>query len=130
MLGDQIAESKLVPALPSFGISIKLEDAFHGSQRYTWKNHDVLEIAARHPSLKRYLGPKNKNFPGQESQHFRVLLAEIVSDAVCARLLGRNIETNPSDYVNADWDLYYLEFSDLMSNFLPKAHELVVPDID
>ena len=87
-------------------------------------------IAARHPSLKRYLGSKEAGFPGQNNRHFRVLIGEIVADAVCARLLRQNERARPEDYEGADWDIYYSEFSRLMTRFLPIAHKLAVPDAD
>ncbi len=117
-----------MPVTPTgAGISIKIEDVDLGNQRYRWRKNE-LEIAARHPSLKRYLGAKVDGFPGQESPDFRVLVAEIVADAVCARLLGDNIQRRPYEYEGADWDLYYAEFSRYMTNFLPKAHKLVLPN--
>lgn len=126
-LGDHKAETNIYVA-PSegAGIEIKLEDVTYGAQRYRWKSN-VLEIAARHPSLSRYLGSKSEQFPGQDQRHFRVLLAEIVADAVCAKVLRHNIQANPADFEIADWDTYYSDFSELMNEFLPKAHELVVP---
>ena len=127
-LSDHSAETDIVVApLEGTGITIKLEDVAHGTQRYRWKKN-VLEIAARHPSLSRYIGSKSEQFPGQEERHFRVILAEIVADAVCSNILRHNIQINPADYENADWDLYYAAFSELMDRFLPTAHELVVPD--
>ncbi len=127
-LGPHSAETEIMAALPEgTGITIKLEDVDHGAYRYRWKKN-VLEIAARHRSLSRYLGPKSDQFPGQEERQFRVLLAEIVSDAVCSQVLRHNIETNAADYQDADWDQYYAEFSEYMAKFLPRAHELVVPD--
>ena len=127
-LGDYIAKAKLMVAPEEgTGITIKLEDVSHGAQRYRWKNN-LLEIAARHPSLARYIGPKSEQYPGQEERHFRVLLSEIVADAVCSQVLRHNIEANPLDFEDADWDRYYAEFSELMDRFLPMAHELVVPD--
>ena len=129
-LGDHSAETKIVAASPKgTGIEIKLEDISHGDQRYKWTKN-VLEIAARHPSLSRYLGPKSEQFPGQEKSYFRVLLAEIVADAICSRILGKNTQNYPEDYESADWDQYYAEFSELMNQFLPGAHESVFPDIE
>ena len=105
---------------------IKLEDIDLGNQRYRWRQN-VLEIAGKHPSLRRYLGEKATGFPGQESIHFRLLLAEIVAEAVCAHLLSRNVEASPEDYEDADWDLYYAEYSKYMTKFLPIAHKLQCP---
>lgn len=54
-------------------------------------------------------------------------IAEIVADAFCFELMRKNIEANPADYANADWDLYYAEFSEHMTKFLPTVHALVIP---
>ena len=56
------------------GIKIKLEDIKIANQRYRWRQN-VLEIAARHPTLKQYLGSAPQ-FQGQDDKHFRVMLAE------------------------------------------------------
>lgn len=105
------------------GISIKLEDIDLGNQRYSWRNN-VLRIAARHPSLKRYLGPKSANFPGQEKQHFRVILAEIVADAVCSKVIEKREAAGQYDDEDSDWNFFYAEWSKLMTEFLPLAHSL------
>ncbi len=112
---------------PGADLQIKLEDIDHKNQRYRWRQN-LLEIAAKHPSLKRYLGRKEDGFPGQDSKHFRLLLAEIVADAVCAQLLSRNIQDNPEEFEEADWDLYYAEYSKYMTEFLPIAHKLQCPE--
>ena len=129
-LGDHSAETRIAAASPKgTGIEIKIEDISHGNQRYKWTNN-VIEIAALHPSLSRYLGPKEKQFPGQEKSYFRVLLAEIVADAICSKILDERTQTDFEDYRGADWDRYYADFSELMNEFLPDAHELVFPDIE
>lgn len=125
--GEAAAEvSSVLPA--GFGIRIKLRDVDLGNQRYRWRQN-VLEIAARHQSLARYLGDKANGFPGQDSIHFRLLLAEIVSDALCAQMLSRDIQNAPEDYEDADWDLFYAEYSKLMTSFLPIAHEVQLPAV-
>ncbi len=126
-LGDEEAETELRALPPTgAGIVIKLEDVDHGALRYRW-NKNVLEIGARHPSLKRYLGPKSERYPGQDELHFRILLAEVVAEALCARRLQGNIEANPGDFEAMSWDDYYRYFSELMSRFLPKAQGLMAP---
>ena len=128
-LGDEEAETELRALAPTgAGIVIKLEDVDHGALRYRW-NKNVLEIGARHPSLKRYLGPKSERYPGQDALHFRVLLAEVVAEALCARRLQGNIEANPGDFEAMSWDDYYRHFSELLSKFLPKAHGLMAPGV-
>ena len=128
-LGKHEAETELraAPATGA-GIVIKLEDVDHGALRYRW-NKNVLEIGARHPSLKRYLGPKSEQYPGQDELHFRVLLAEVVAEALCARRLQANIESNPRDFEGMAWDDYYRHFARMMSEFLPKAHGLMAPGV-
>ncbi|WP_420462737.1 hypothetical protein [Candidatus Palauibacter sp.] len=129
-LGEHEAETELraAPAAGS-GIVIKLEDVDHGALRYRW-NRNVLEIGARHPSLKRYLGPKSEQYPEQDALHFRVLLAEVVAEALCARRLQGNIDANPRDFEGSSWDEYYRHYARMMSEFLPKAHGLMAPGAD
>ena len=88
------------------------------------------EIGARHPSLQRYLGRKSESFPGQDALHFRVLLAEVVAEALCARRLEGNVRANPGDFKGMTWDDYYRHFAELMSRFLPNAHRLMAPEIE
>jgi hypothetical protein len=126
-LGDAAA-SALVSCTPPLGaeLSIKLEDVDLVNQRYRWRQN-VLEIAARHPSLRRYLGT-SPSFVGQESKHFRLLVAEVVADAVCALLVRRNVQANQEEFEDADWDVYYALYSKLMTAFLPRAHQLQCPE--
>jgi len=108
-------------------LKIRIEDIDLGNQRYRMRNN-VIEIAGRHPSLRRYLGSAAESFPGQNAEHFRVLVAEIVADAVCADIVSRSADANPEGYANADWDRYYAEYSEYMTKFLPIAHKIVVPE--
>ena len=127
-LGEVRAEAKVSSHRPlGADLSIKLEDIDLGNQRYRWRQN-VLEIAGRHPSLRRYLGDKEHNFPGQESKHFRVLMAEVVSDAVCALLVRRSVQASPEEYEDADWDVYYAQYSKFMTLFLPIAHRFQCPE--
>lgn len=107
-------------------MKISIEDIDLANQRYRLKNNH-LEIAARHLSLRRYLGSRADGFPGQEDERFRVLIAEIVAEAVCADVISRSAELNPEAYVNADWDRYYAEYSEYMTKFLPIAHKIQIP---
>ena len=125
-IGDKEATAELFGVQPlGTGIKIKLEDISLGNQRYRWRQN-VLEIAARHPALERYLGP-SPEFDGQDDKHFRVVLAEVIAEAVCARLIGEIVRNNPEDYEDADWDRFYSEYSSLITSFLPEAHKLQVP---
>ncbi len=125
-LGAEEATAELFGVEPlGAGIKIKLEDISLGNQRYRWRQN-VLEIAARHPALQRYLGPAPE-FDGQDAKHFRVVLAEVTADAVCARLVSDRVRASPEEYEGADWDQYYAEYSQLITRFLPIAHKLQVP---
>ncbi len=73
------------------------------------------------PSSGRAVPPEE--FAGQEEKHFRVLLAEIVAEAVCSLLISKNSALRPEDYDDFDWDAYYASYTKLMTEFLPIAHE-------
>jgi hypothetical protein len=124
---DKKCEAEVVSRDPlGTSISIKLENVDHVNQRSRWRGA-VLEIAAKHPSVSRYLGPF-PDFAGQEERHFRVLLAEIVAEAVCSLLISKNAESRPGEYAEYDWDAYYADYTKLMTEFLPIAHESQVKD--
>lgn len=117
--------------LKGSSISIKVLPIDLGNQRYMWRRNTLeLQIAARHPSLKRYLGTESDNFPGQDTRHFRLLLAEIVADAVCGKIIERREKAGHYEDEQQDWNQFYAEFSSLMTRFLPIAHKLQVPDSD
>lgn len=127
-LGKAKATAKIISVRPvGADLSIKLDDIDLGNQRYRWRQN-VLEVATRHPSLRRYLGDPKDGFPGQESKHFRLLLAEVVSDAVCALLVRRNVQASPEEFEDADWDQYYAMYSKYMTQFLPIAHRSQCPE--
>ncbi len=109
------------------GLEIRLEDVDLGSLRHRWQQN-VLEIAAQHPSVGRYLGSQSEGYPGQGSRHFRLLLAEIVAEAVCTRIMEHQEELAPGRYADFGWGDYYAEFSRLMTKFLPITHRLQCPE--
>ena len=43
-------------------------------------------------------------------------------------LVSRNVQANPDDYEDADWDTCYALYSKYMTQFSPIAHELQCPD--
>ena len=104
-------------------IEFRVVNDYWGPQRAIWSPPDgyLLKIAGRHESIRRYLGPAEKGFPGQESPHFRVLLAEIIAASVCQRLL---IEKDKGSSVRMDMDRvgFYHDHLRLMGEFLPIAH--------
>jgi len=127
-VADQAAEATVISIQPKgAGIKIKLDDIDLQNQRYRWRQN-VLEIATRHPSLVRYLGSKTDGFPGQEEKHFRLLIAEIVADAVCARIIGSKDEKQEYEDEQRDWEFFYSEYTRLLTRFLPIAHKLQIAD--
>ena len=127
-LGNHSATAEVLTEEPKgAGIKIKLENVDY-NQRHRWRQN-VLEIAAGHPSLKRYLGTKSEGFPGQDSQHFRLLIAEIVADAVCARVIRHREADLEYEDEDTDWNFYHAVYSQLMTEFLPIAHQLQVADV-
>jgi len=108
-------------------IEFRVVNEYWGPQRAIWSPPDgyLLKIAGRHQSIGRYLGPYEKGFPGQESPHFRVLLAEIGAASVCQRLL---MEKDKRSTVRMDMDRvgFYYEHLRLMGEFLPIAHRAML----
>lgn len=108
-------------------IEFRVVNDYWGPQRAVWSPPDgyLLKIAGRHESIRRYLGPAEKEFPGQESPHFRVLLAEIIAASVCQRLL---IEKDKRSSVRLDMDRvgFYYQHLRLMGEFLPIAHRFML----
>jgi hypothetical protein len=123
------AEVELIVTPPKEdAIKIELMDVDYKNQRYRWeRGTNKLIIAAKHPSIRRYLGAAAAGFPGQEKTQFHVLLAEIVAFAVCEKILSRNIQQNPDEFLDADFDMFIAERDELVSRFLPAAHESQVP---
>ncbi len=128
-VSGQRAEAEVISKPNGNAIKIKLENEDFGNQRSRWQ-HDgsTLVIAARHPSLHRYLGSEIERFPGQDKPQVKVLLAEIVAFAVCERILSRNIMSNPDEYRDDDFDAYVARRDELVTKFLPLAHESQVPN--
>lgn len=123
-------EVKVIPKEREEGIPIKIKirDEDYGNFRAKWDRPDnpsLLLISARHDSLKRYLGPKPE-FNGQKTPHFRLLVAEIVSENIVYKILEKKEEQTPGEY--ADWNIekFYALHNRYMREFLPIAHEIVL----
>ena len=92
-------------------VRIKLLDKDLGRFRAMWADHEgrpnELWVAGRHESLARYLGraTPDGNFPGEDSPLYRVLLAEIVAEAVCRKSLGLEVCERP-------WDFNWIDLKD------------------
>ncbi len=117
-------------------LKIDLRDQDFGKFRAMWGTLEGkpnwLLISARHKSLSRYLGPQ-PDFEGQETPHFRVLLAEIVAEMICRRLLSEEARQRPRDFEFSSTSHEAIEevfgyFAGRMREFLPKAHAAMLSD--
>ncbi len=73
------------------GIELSFELVPHSlgkNYRASWSREEPkLLITTRHESISLYLGDEAAGYPGQHSSAFRVLLAELISDNVCRRIV-------------------------------------------
>jgi len=118
---------------PTSGIKLEfwpVEDNF-GSVRYKWddENPYLLKIAAKHPSVGRYLGAlTERGYQGLDSPLYHTVLAEVASEALAFSVLEKQFkrdgEQGKLDYTYTD-AYYHKHFSD----FLAIAHKILVTDI-
>jgi len=114
----------------SVSVDIELVPDPGGKWRAAWDRDkpNLLKVYAEHPTLSRYLGPRQEQYPGQDQPHFRVLLAEIVADKVVQRILEARAEINPRLFSDSH-RLFFL-YSEEMTSFLPIAHKIMLSDRD
>lgn len=102
------------------------------------QNPNLLEISATHDSIKRYLGPE-PDYAGQEKPHFRVLLAEIITESICRKALGLEVKTKhwyfKDDFAGSPEVIVETVLAHLqkrMRDFVATAHSIMlnVKDID
>lgn len=87
-------------------IEIELRPEDFNNFRAMWADHEgkpnLLLISANHKSISRYLGPASTDYEGQESPLFGLLLAEIVADSVCRKILRLDAKDHPWEYRLSD----------------------------
>ncbi len=84
-----------------------------------------LQITTQHESISRYLGPEVDGYPGQNEAPFRVLLAELIADNVCRRIVEEHSKALPHQF---DADRVYVLHNKLMKEFTPIAHKIQLAD--
>lgn len=104
---------------------IKIVDEDLGDQRSVLIENK-LKINGRHKNIKRYLGP-GPDFVGQDSIHFRLLMAELIADTVARRVLELNAQKNVAGYRDMDATGFYRKHRGFMNSFLEKAHLIQIP---
>jgi hypothetical protein len=70
------------------------EDDF-GTVRYKWdtENPYLLLIAAKHPSIRRYLGePTGEKYSGTDSPLYHTVLAEVIAEALAFFVLEKQFK--------------------------------------
>jgi hypothetical protein len=111
---------------------------FGKTARYQWNkdNTNHLLIAGEHTQIKRYLGRKEDNYPGQNSIVFKCLLAEIVSESMVVKRMALNSRYDPSNYENIlktgsveeIINKFTYRIEDEKNIFLIPIHEMLVKD--
>lgn len=117
-------------------VAFEFVDEENGAYRALWKQRSdpqtgeetlVLEIQARHPALRRYLG-EYPNFPGQNTPWARLLLAEIIADNVC-REVARRVDATRDASERPDAEGFYAEHYKRMLRLLPRFHQMMLPEV-
>ena len=97
--------------------------------RAVWDRREPnrLLITTRHESVSRYLGEEADGYPGQHDGTFRVLMAELISDNICRRIVEEHVRALPHEF---DSDKVYLMHNRLMKEFTPLAHKIQLANPD
>ncbi|MEW6620917.1 MAG: hypothetical protein AB1422_16550 [bacterium] len=108
---------------PRSGINLKskpIDDDF-GVLRYKWDDKEpyLLLIAARHPSIERYLGElTEQGYPGINDPRYHIILAEIIAEALAFRILEKQFPKEGVegrlDYTSTD-AYYHKHFSEFLA---------------
>lgn len=120
-------------------IEIKLKDEDFGNFRALWAERDgkpnLLLISAKHDSIRRYLkyDPETKEWDGDKEPHFKVLLAEIVTESVCRKSLILEAKTRAWEFKFADFkgddliaDAVLAQLQKRVRSFAPIAHKIML----
>ncbi|MEW6616611.1 MAG: hypothetical protein AB1401_14245 [Thermodesulfobacteriota bacterium] len=109
---------------PRSGIDFKRPkpvDDYFGGVRYKWDDKELylLLIAARHPSISRYLGePIEQVHPGINSPLYHAVLAEVIAEALTFRILEKQFikegQEGMLDYTSTD-SYYHRHFSEFLT---------------
>lgn len=120
-------------------ISIELRDEDFGNFRALWAEREgkpnLLLISARHESIKRYLKRNSETgeWEGDKTLHFRILLAEIVTESVCRKSLILEATDRAWEFKFADHkadnliaDAVLVQLQKRVRNFAAIAHSIML----
>ena len=132
-VGEHVASTKVevVSTQGGFHPELKYIDEDFGAYRALWSPNEEepkeLHISILHESVKRYLGPKDASgaYPGQDSPHFKILLAEIISDCVCRYVLKKQMANFTGAIEIGD---ILNRYQKLIKDFSPLAHAVTLKD--
>jgi hypothetical protein len=108
--GDKAVAAVKITQREEEGVKIKIElrDEDFGNFRALWAEYEgkpnLLLISARHDSIRRYLtyNPELKEWTGDKEPHFRILLAEIVTESICRKALTLEAKARAWEFKFAD----------------------------
>jgi hypothetical protein len=119
--GEETVTASITVSSPaSHAVVVELVPEEH-PQRAVWDGN-ILKVSAADPSVSRYLGPQSEGWPGQESLHFRALLAEIVAFHVVRRI----VEQRPLSADAAAAEVYRQHLQ-LEQACLQRIHAVLLP---
>ena len=121
---------RVVPRTPpATTVRIEPVDRDFLAERAVWsrENPTLLEIGARHPAIRPYLGPAQEDYPGRDSREYRMILAEVIAEALARRVLRARVERWPQDAPMAIIEGFYAEHGKLVREFLPRAQAELAP---
>lgn len=124
-IGGEHAEAAIrVHAGGLAGLRVELTDEFDASMDRAWFNAEsnILFVNAAHDDLAHYLGPKQRDWPGQESLPFRTMLRELVCHAMATYTVSANEagETNPA--------VIFGEYERQVGKLLSRTRAILVSD--
>lgn len=133
-LGNQQATCPLTihgKEIPQGGVTIRLVEKDLGIYRaqFNRENPNLLEITTSHESVGRYLrrDESGDRYDGQDSPHFRILMAEIVAETIARRVIIAASEdgsrfASTAHQTNAQYEIF--------NKLLPRAHRIMVPSAE
>ena len=107
-------------------LQIKVVDESQGRYRaYLGREGDAttIKIFGGHVAIRRYLGP-NPDFPNQDSQSARVMIAEIVAGEAARLVMERKYRAAGE----LDGPAFYAEHLFYLEKYLASCHKMMVPD--
>lgn len=139
---EAVTHVKVVQKPDEQGVPFKFElrDEDFGNFRAMWADHEgkphLLLVSTRHPSISRYLGP-GPTYEGQNELHFRVLLAEIIAEAVCSKSLELESKERTWEFRWADYKEDHVIANDVraklqqrLRTFVVDAHAIMLSNVE